>query len=160
MSLTVNVGFESYKPWSGAVDTYKELEDLDLLQAFENMLEELYPDGMSNEEINDILWFENEWIYESLGIVDMDEIDEDEFCFSAAEAVDLDGIETIEDLMKEVKDEIEVAISELGNYIVNEYLADKYFLQVLKELMEIHDDEDDEDFPKELVMKAIQAIEI
>ena len=34
----------------------------------ENVLEELYPDGMTETELNDLLWFEPETIYEWLGI--------------------------------------------------------------------------------------------
>ena len=37
------------------------------------MIEELYPDGLTDTQLNDILWFEEEWIYETLGIPTDDE---------------------------------------------------------------------------------------
>jgi hypothetical protein len=59
--------------WSGALDrvkylTYNELEQI------ESILEELYPDGMSETQINDIFWFEEDWIAEMLGYEDFEAI--------------------------------------------------------------------------------------
>ena len=34
----------------------------------ENILEDLYPDGMTETQLNDLLWFDSEQIYEWLGI--------------------------------------------------------------------------------------------
>lgn len=67
--------------WSGAVDTvdYLTCEELDTI---EEMLEELNPDGMSETEVNDFFWFEDDTIAEWLGYGDFEEImkrdDEDE----------------------------------------------------------------------------------
>jgi hypothetical protein len=33
-------------------------------------MEDLYPDGLSETQLNDILWFEEDWIFEMLGITD------------------------------------------------------------------------------------------
>lgn len=59
-----------YKPWSGAVDTWNTLEELDLLESFDDLLDNLYPEGLSETELNDLLWFERDWILESLGVTD------------------------------------------------------------------------------------------
>lgn len=77
-SLLVTADFDDYKPWSGAVDTYERLEEEGKLGAFEDLLEELYPEGISMVGINDILWFDWEWVFESLGITDEEEEAEDE----------------------------------------------------------------------------------
>ena len=55
-----------FRPWSGAVNTMEELtsEEINILQ---ETLEELYPDGLSDTQLNDILWFEDEWISEVIG---------------------------------------------------------------------------------------------
>ena len=55
-----------FEAWSGAVDTMKELtsEEMDILQ---EAIEELYPEGLSDTQLNDILWFEDEWISEVIG---------------------------------------------------------------------------------------------
>lgn len=74
--LKVISDFDSYRPWSGAVENYQELERLGLLGAFESLLEECYPEGISETGINDILWFDFEWVRESLGIEDEEEEDE------------------------------------------------------------------------------------
>ena len=69
----------TYHPWSGAVDTWNTIEDNGLLEELDNLLEDLYPDGLSESELNDLLWFDSEWIFEQLGISeDEDEDDEDE----------------------------------------------------------------------------------
>ena len=68
-----------YKPWSGAVDTYNTIEEHDKLEELEQLIDELYPDGISFTSLNDILWFDSEFIFEQLGIQNEDdEEDEDE----------------------------------------------------------------------------------
>lgn len=52
--------------WSGAVETANELT-FDELDRVEAELEMLNPNGMSDTEINDIFWFEEDWIAEMLG---------------------------------------------------------------------------------------------
>lgn len=52
--------------WSGAKDTVKYLTD-DELEQIEAILEDAYPDGMEDTQINDIFWFEDDWIAEMLG---------------------------------------------------------------------------------------------
>ena len=69
----------NYKPWSGAVDTWNTIEDNGLLEDLDALLEDLYPDGLSETELNDLLWFDSDWIFEQLGISeDEDEDDEDD----------------------------------------------------------------------------------
>ena len=31
-------------------------------------MSEMYPEGVTETELNDILWFEDEWIFDTLGI--------------------------------------------------------------------------------------------
>ena len=52
--------------WSGAKDRTKVLtgEELDQL---ERCIEELWPDGCSDTEVNDLFWFEEDLIAEWLG---------------------------------------------------------------------------------------------
>ena len=69
----------TYHPWSGAVDTWNTIEDNGLLEDLDALLEDLYPDGLSETELNDLLWFDSDWIFEQLGISeDEDEDDEDD----------------------------------------------------------------------------------
>jgi len=65
-----------YKPWSGAVDTWEKIVDAGLVDQLDSILEEIYPDGLTEGELNDLLWFEPEWILDALGL-DSEEVDED-----------------------------------------------------------------------------------
>lgn len=78
MALKVIKEFSDYAPWSGATVNYKRLEQEGKLDAFENLLEECYPDGIEEVQINDILWFDFAWVCESLGMEKDDSDDEDE----------------------------------------------------------------------------------
>lgn len=64
-----------YTPWSGAIDTYNTIEEAGKLEEFESLIDELYPDGIEEVTLNDILWFEPEFILESLGLSEEEEED-------------------------------------------------------------------------------------
>ena len=68
---------DDYKPWSGAVDTYNTIEEYDKLEDLELLISELYPGGISFTELNDLLWFDSDFVLEHLGIQE-DEEDEEE----------------------------------------------------------------------------------
>ena len=55
-----------FEPWSGAVSTYETLTR-EQLQQLDSELEELYPEGMTDTQVNDILWFDDNWVAELLG---------------------------------------------------------------------------------------------
>ena len=59
-------GLIDFEPWSGAVSTYETLTDEQLKQ-LDSILEECYPEGVTDTEVNDILWFETDWIAELPG---------------------------------------------------------------------------------------------
>jgi hypothetical protein len=59
---------ENFNAWSGATDTKKTILDNNKGDDFDSLIEELYPDGLSETKLNDLLWFESDWIFESLGI--------------------------------------------------------------------------------------------
>lgn len=66
MKITKEVSLENFEAWSGGTDTLNELTSSECEQ-LEPQLEELYPDGMDETQVNDILWFEQDWIAECLG---------------------------------------------------------------------------------------------
>ena len=76
--LKVIIDFSDYKPWSGAVDTYELIKDADKLDELEFYLEELYPDGITAAQINDILWFDGEEVLKYLGLGDEEDEEIDE----------------------------------------------------------------------------------
>lgn len=60
--------------WSGAKDLVKYLKIDEIEQIF-SMLEEIYPDGISETEVNDFFWFEEDTIAEWLGYDSFEEIE-------------------------------------------------------------------------------------
>ena len=68
MKITSEMSLKNFKAWSGAKDTLNKLIELDKCDDLEFILDDLYPDGLTDTQLNDILWFEDEWIYETLGI--------------------------------------------------------------------------------------------
>ena len=68
MKITSEMSLKNFKAWSGAKDTLNKLIELDKCEDLEFILDDLYPDGLTETQLNDILWFDDEWIYETLGI--------------------------------------------------------------------------------------------
>lgn len=63
--------------WSGARDTVERIEDEGKGDEFVSLIEEVYPEGIDRTALNDILWFDDEWVFESLGIKE-EESEDDE----------------------------------------------------------------------------------
>lgn len=59
--------------WSGAADTVKYLT-AEEVETIIDLLEDCYPDGMTETELNDFFWFEDQTIAEWLGYNDFEEI--------------------------------------------------------------------------------------
>ena len=68
MKITSEMSLKNFKAWSGAKDTLNKLIELDKCDELEFILDDLYPDGLTDTQLNDILWFDDEWIFETLGI--------------------------------------------------------------------------------------------
>ncbi len=68
MKISREMNLRNFKAWSGAKDTLNKLIELDKCEELEAILEDIYPNGMDETQLNDILWFEDQWIYETLGI--------------------------------------------------------------------------------------------
>lgn len=73
MKVYEEKSLRDFEFWSGAVDRVKYLTDRELEQ-IEAIFEELYPDGMEDTQINDIFWFDEDWIAEMLGYADFEEL--------------------------------------------------------------------------------------
>jgi len=72
-----NMTLDNFDAWSGAVETKEAILNAGKGDDFDNLIEELYPDGLTDTALNDILWFEEEWIFENLGITDETEEEEE-----------------------------------------------------------------------------------
>ena len=73
-----NTTLVNFDAWSGAVDTKERIIQEGKADEFDNLIEELYPDGLSETQLNDILWFEEDWLFEVLGISDEEEDEEEQ----------------------------------------------------------------------------------
>jgi hypothetical protein len=58
----------NFDAWSGAKDTKETILNANKGDEFDSLICELYPDGLTDTQLNDILWFESDWIFEQLGI--------------------------------------------------------------------------------------------
>ena len=68
-----NLSLRNFDAWSGAVDTKEAIIDAGKEKEYDFLIDELYPDGLTDTQLNDLLWFEEDWLFEMLGI----EIDEE-----------------------------------------------------------------------------------
>ena len=73
MKIYSEQSLRNFDFWSGAKSRVKYLTD-EQLDTIESMLEELYPEGMSETEVNDLFWFDEDTIAEWLGYNNFDEI--------------------------------------------------------------------------------------
>lgn len=67
MKIYTEQSLRNFQFWSGAKDFACELTDKQFDQV-EAILEDLYPDGMTDTQINDLFWFEEETIREWLDL--------------------------------------------------------------------------------------------
>lgn len=72
MKLFSETKLVDFQAWSGATDTKNTIIDNDKAEDFDYLIDELYPDGLSETQLNDILWFDSEWVFEQLGIETID----------------------------------------------------------------------------------------
>ena len=73
MKVHSEITLRQFNAWSGAKETQLNILRAGLENEFDSLIEELYPDGIDETQLNDILWFESEWVYESLGMTEQTE---------------------------------------------------------------------------------------
>ena len=74
MTIKSEISLENFQAWSGAVSTLDKLIREGKCDELELILENEYPDGMTDTQLNDLLWFEPETIFEWVGIRTYDQI--------------------------------------------------------------------------------------
>ena len=75
MKIYSEKSLRNFEFWSGAKENANELTGAQLDEV-ETILEDLYPGGMSETQINDLLWFDFDTIKEWLNITDEEEEEE------------------------------------------------------------------------------------
>lgn len=79
MRIYTETSMEDFEAWSGAIETLERIKEEGKCDQLERLLEDIEPEeGWKDVDINDLLWFESDWIFESLGITEEDEEEEEE----------------------------------------------------------------------------------
>ena len=78
MRIYTEMDFESFKPWSGACSTHERICNHGKAKLFDSVLQEEYPEGMTEGELNDLLHHDSDWCYKTCGLKTEAEL-QDEF---------------------------------------------------------------------------------
>ena len=68
MKIISETNLLNFEAWSGAINTKNIIIEAGKADLFDQTIEDIYPNGLTDTQLNDILWFDAEWIYEILGI--------------------------------------------------------------------------------------------
>lgn len=71
MEIKKEINFEDLKNicWSGAIDTLETIEEKEKEEELMELLEGSFEDNIPTEtELNDFLWFDDDFIFKQLGI--------------------------------------------------------------------------------------------
>ena len=97
MKITKEISLKRFDAWCGAEKTLDKIISEGKAEALEFILEDLYPEGMDEIQLNDLLRFEPEWCFEAVGIRTESEIESE---LKEAE-------EELEGMMNDYRDEID-----------------------------------------------------
>ena len=66
--MKVICDFSDYTPWAGAVDTYDKIAEAGKLDELESLLDEWFDGEATSTQVNDVLRFDYEQIFDALGM--------------------------------------------------------------------------------------------
>lgn len=73
MKIIQELSISEFEPWAGAKSTQRAIIEANKEAEFELLMEDLYPEGLTDTELNDILWHDWQWVFESLEIEEEEE---------------------------------------------------------------------------------------
>ena len=97
MKITKEISLDRFDAWCGAEKTLDKIISEGKAQELEFILEDLYPEGMDEIQLNDLLLYEPEWCFKAVGIRTESEIESE---LKEAE-------EELESMMNDYRDEID-----------------------------------------------------
>lgn len=97
MKIYSEISLEEFEGWSGAEKTLDKIISEGKAETLEFILEDIYPEGMDESELNDLLRFEPDWCFEVVGIRTESEVESE---LEEAE-------EELESMMEDYRDEID-----------------------------------------------------
>ena len=71
MKIISEKNLRDFNAWGGAIETKNLILDAGLEEEFEEIIEQCCPEGISDTNLNDILWFDRDWVLEILGIEEL-----------------------------------------------------------------------------------------
>lgn len=78
MKIVTHENLYEFKFWCGAKATASLLTQ-DEMELIDDLLNDAYPDGLTSTEINDIFWFDTDWIAEVLNYHNFEDLWKDRF---------------------------------------------------------------------------------
>lgn len=130
--MLITRDFSEFEPWSGAVETWDRIKQKGKEDDFESLLEDCYGEYVSETTINDILWFEEDWVFSILGIRSPDDIKEE------INNLKLD-IEPLKEECEELKTDFENEIDGMTKMEINTYWEKWYKNDIVDKLSEIEE---------------------
>ena len=97
MKITKEISLKRFDAWCGAEKTLDKIISEGKAEALEFILEDLYPEGMDEIQLNDLLRLDPEWCFKAVGIRTESEIESE---LKEAE-------EELESMMNDYRDEID-----------------------------------------------------
>lgn len=78
MKIYMETTLERFDAWSGGEDTLEVIREKGFCDTLEAHIEcDIFPDGCTDTELNDFLWFERDFIAELLGFSDWEALEND-----------------------------------------------------------------------------------
>ena len=69
ITIKMEISLYDFKAWSGAKDTLNNIIEAGKIEILEDLLNECFEE-LTATQLNDILWFEDQWLYEQLDMED------------------------------------------------------------------------------------------
>lgn len=132
MKVISDISLKNFEFWSGGKDTAEDLTD-EQFDRIECELENEYQDGITDSELNDLFWFDREYIYKVAGVYpkffkitsdcgevkfvrasDGEDVDEIDSCYAQHEEIDETEAGTAD-------------IEDVGDFDLDDFANSKYF---------------------------------
>ena len=68
MKIYQEQSLRTFEGWGPAIKTIDSILEEGMEYEFEDLIEELYPDGIEDVKLNGILAHDSDWVFEQLGI--------------------------------------------------------------------------------------------
>lgn len=68
MFIKEELSLATFEAWQGGADTLATIIENDKVGEAEDFFGELFPEGATRTQVNDVLWFDGDLVLEALGI--------------------------------------------------------------------------------------------